>query len=144
MTADLEGDSPPTRAPHRLPVELPVTFTVAGGPPQAGRVANVTRAGLFIATATPLAVGTAVELLLALPGDDGPRHVRARAEVRWVNEGQPPRAATLPPGMGLEFVWLEPAGRELLAAFLAARLAALRGGAQPGAAWVRPVPRPRP
>jgi uncharacterized protein (TIGR02266 family) len=139
--AELDGDCPPARVSHRLAVDLPVTFTLDGGPPQAGRVVNLTGAGLFIATATLPGAGTAVELLLALPGADGPRHVKASAEVRWVNEARAPRATALPPGIGLQFSVLGPEVRESLGAYLAERLAALRRGAgHPPAAWRRPPP----
>jgi len=144
MTIELDGQCTPLRLPLRFPVHLPVDVTVAGGPPQTGRVVNLTRTGLFIATSTPAAVGARVGLVFSLPLSAGDRRVAAAAEVRWVNGGQPPRATTLPPGMGLQFVRLEPEVRETLDAFLTERLAALtQGVGHPVAAWPRPVlPKP--
>jgi uncharacterized protein (TIGR02266 family) len=137
MTAELGGRAPALR----LPVDLPVEVTAPGGSPQAGRVVNLTRTGLFIATPTPAPAGTVVGLTLTLLLPGGERRVAATAAVRWVNEAAAPRAATVPPGMGLEFVALDPAAREALEAVRAERLAALaRGVSYPVAASRRPVP----
>jgi uncharacterized protein (TIGR02266 family) len=141
MTVKRDERRPPLRLPQRVPVDLPVHFAVAGGAPRAGRVVNLTRGGLFIATPTPAGVGAVVGLTFTLPPTAGVRRLEAAAEVRWVNEGEPPRAATLPPGMGLRFVGLAPDGWALLRVVLAERLAALvRAAGHPVAVRVPPPP----
>jgi hypothetical protein len=144
MAAEPEGDRELRHLRNRLPVDLPATLTLPGAPLQAGRVVNLTRTGLFVATPTPAEVGTTVGVTFTLPLPAGASRVAAIAEVRWVNDVEAPQATALPPGMGLQFVSLEPEGRDGLVAFLAERLAALtRGVGHPVAAWSRPVfPRP--
>jgi uncharacterized protein (TIGR02266 family) len=142
MTVERDKRQPPLRLPQRVPVDLPVHFAVAGGAARVGRVVNLTRGGLFIATPTPAGVGTVVGLTFTLPPTAGVQRLEAAAEVRWVNEGEPPQAATLPPGMGLRFVGLAPDGWALLRVVLAERLAALmRAAGHPVAMRVPPLPR---
>jgi hypothetical protein len=132
MAGEVAPPQPPARPPRRVPVDLAVDFSVAGGPPQAGRVVNLTRTGLFLATATPAPVGTAVALSFAAPPAAGGLPLAAAAEVRWVNDPGAPRAAALPPGMGLKFLGPAPDVWALLRVVVAEQLATLaRGGTRP-------------
>jgi PilZ domain len=131
MTGERDGSRPATRAPRRLPVDVPATVTVDGAPPQLGRVVNLTPHGAFIATPTPAPPETIVQLLLHLPLAAGARPAALSAQVRWTNEAAAPRSTTLPPGIGLQFVAMSPAAWDLLLAFIAERLAT--GDSEPDA-----------
>jgi hypothetical protein len=128
MAIELEGHEAARGVPRRLPVDLPATITVVGAPSQLGRVVNLTLRGAFVATPTPAAPGMVVDLALSLPSAAGVRRVAVRARVRWTNEAAAPRSAVLPPGMGVQFVEIDPAVWDALLAFVAGHLGS-------GAAW---------
>jgi type IV pilus assembly protein PilZ len=73
---------------------------------------NISRGGVFVNTAQPLAVGTPVRLLVSLPDQDVPIEVSGR--VLRVQE-----ASSGTPGMGIEFVDLAPEVRERIDGFVA-------------------------
>jgi hypothetical protein len=123
MTAEFEAQYLPERLPRRLRVEVPAGFAERGGPRRVGRVVNLSRRGAFLATATPLPVGTSIGVLLTLPLAAGPRRVGMRGEVRWVNAAVRPCAPALPPGIGVEFRPLAPVVWEALAVCLLEQLA---------------------
>jgi PilZ domain len=122
MTSQRDDQAPPTRAPRRLPVDVPASLAVAGAPPQLARVVNLTLRGAFVATAAHAAPGAVVELVLALPLAAGGRHVGVRARVRWANEAAAPCAPRLPPGLGVQFVDISPTAWDALLRFVAERL----------------------
>ena len=70
------------------------------------RISDISAMGIFVATATPHAVGEIVDLRFPLPEPlqrkmgDGPSALTLRATVQWVTDG-PPNAES--PGMGLKF-----------------------------------------
>ena len=51
----------------------------------------------------------------------GPKPLAAAAWVRWTNDPLAPKAAGLPPGMGIEFLDLDAAARAALDAFVSER-----------------------
>ena len=95
----------------RLSLEGPSQFYVYSG-------MNVSGGGLFVASAEPLAIGTAVHVRFVLPGWEL-RPIEAMALVRWVQPGADG-------GMGVEFVDLSPAARLMIEEFIADRGGAMR------------------
>lgn len=65
---------------------------------------NLSRGGIFLATRSPLEVGTVTKLRFTLP-DDG-RTIEVTGRVTWVNPYRP-RGKNLNPGMGIEFMDLD-------------------------------------
>jgi uncharacterized protein (TIGR02266 family) len=86
----------------------------ASGVERAGRVANLSRGGLYLATEPVCPVGTKVALSLRLPGFTGA--IAVNGAVRWVNDRA--QAPELPPGMGLEFVDTPPAALKTVATYV--------------------------
>lgn len=78
---------------------------------------NISAGGLFVATAEPLPVGTAVEVQFTLP--DLLHVYTARCTVRWLRRAG--GLGDLAPGMGLSFEDLGPEVAEAIQAFLAHR-----------------------
>ena len=81
----------------------------------AGFSANLSDAGLFVATYQPQAVGDRLWVRFRLPGIDEP--IQAKVEVQWI---RPPSAGDDgPPGFGGAFVELSDEGRAAVARFYA-------------------------
>jgi uncharacterized protein (TIGR02266 family) len=90
---------PPRRASPRVRMQAAVELRT-GATSFTGFSTNISDGGIFVASATPLPVGTEVELQLTLPGGEP---LSARGVVRWarqVNDDVP----LIAPGMGIEFV----------------------------------------
>lgn len=104
------------RVHQRVPYEVLVTLTSADNF-WTGFTQDISAGGLFIATADPAPVGTEIEVQLTL--GPGFRDVPLRGVVRWarVATGDP----TIPPGVGVEFVGLQPAQLEAIRGFMRAR-----------------------
>jgi uncharacterized protein (TIGR02266 family) len=84
----------------RVPVGVEVSFTV-GNRERSGRVANLSKGGLFLGTDQPAPVGTKLTVNLALPRFNA---IHVNGVVTWVNDGQTAKATHLPKGMGIKFV----------------------------------------
>ena len=84
---------------------------------------NISQGGLFINTRTPLPVGTAVQILIQLPGASFPYQLSGR--VARVTEFD--NRANLVPGMGLEFTDIDDAKRRDIEAFVTGCGRARRG-----------------
>jgi uncharacterized protein (TIGR02266 family) len=84
-----------------------------------GSAEEIAEGGLFLVTERPSAVGT--PLCLRLIGDAG-EVVEVEGAVVWVRSTRSDRG---PPGMGIEFVNLEPSQREAVAYLVQEALAAL-------------------
>jgi type IV pilus assembly protein PilZ len=67
---------------------------------------NINEGGIFVETATPHPLGTAVDLQVRLPGSDEP--VRLKGSVVHVSEG----GGGEPPGLGIEFENLDAPTRQ--------------------------------
>jgi molecular chaperone DnaK len=95
---------------------------------------NISRGGVFIRTRDPKPVGTQVDLELRL--SQGDLVVRARGVVRWIAEED--RAARPPaaPGMGIEFLALDEASRQVVERIVTHRESR---GLAPGLASPSPV-----
>lgn len=79
-----------------------------------GLTMNISEGGVFVATHKIVPVGTTLGVEMTLPGDAEP--VMALAEVRWSRDytGNP----DAPPGLGLQFVSLEPCAVDRIRAFV--------------------------
>ncbi|MFT3713337.1 MAG: TIGR02266 family protein [Archangium sp.] len=105
---------------------------------------NLSDGGMFIRTREPKAIGT--ELNFKVEIASGQRVLQGTAIVRWVRGENDPGG---PAGMGLQFVTLDPASRELVDRMLAStrtpeqraaeEIAALSGGGAPIAPAVAPA-----
>jgi Tfp pilus assembly protein PilZ len=122
------GGPPPGGVARRFAVDLPALVkALASGELAVGSAVNVSATGVFVTSRLAFPVGTPVRVTLALPVEFGNLRVRrlvARAVVRWVNDARTPRAAQLPPGMGLGFLDLAPTERDELEVLVRDRLAA--------------------
>ena len=97
------GPAPENR--RRAPrYALPVRVEYGSGAP--GTAYGIGPGGVFVRTPEPLRPGSDLELTLHLPGE--PRLVRARGRVVWANLVDTP---SLPAGMGIRFLRIDPADR---------------------------------
>jgi uncharacterized protein (TIGR02266 family) len=105
---DTAADPTERRAAPRIPIETDVTLA-GNGRVLSGVSSDVSTGGLFVATYSPVPVGTRVSLRFRLPTGQ----VMAVGTVRWVREARPGRLA----GVGIELVELEQADRDVLTRF---------------------------
>lgn len=100
----------------RVPARLGVAFSTGS---EVGRAwtQDISRGGVFVATESPPALGTAVELTLALPGGDA---VKLAAEVVRVIGPEESAAKGFQQGCGLTFHDLSPEVSKRLEAFVEA------------------------
>jgi len=80
-----------------------------------GLSSNVSEGGLFVATTTPLPMGTRLLVRFALEGDDAP--IDAVGEVCWLR----PRSADFPMGFGMRFLEISDEALARVATFVASR-----------------------
>jgi molecular chaperone DnaK len=73
---------------------------------------NISRGGVFIRTREPKPVGTVLNLELRLAG--GEVVVRARGVVRWIAAEDPAARPPTAPGMGVQFLALDDASRQIV------------------------------
>ncbi len=78
---------------------------------------DISVGGLFIATYQLLPTGTAMEVEIRLPDEEG--LIRVAGEVRWTRPDSPRREC--PIGMGVQFVDLEEEDRRRIERFIARR-----------------------
>jgi hypothetical protein len=57
-----------TRASARIPVDIPVQYSLAGGVPRDARATNVSAGGMLMNSTDEIAVGSTLELRFHLPG----------------------------------------------------------------------------
>jgi len=105
----------PRRSEERARAKIKVSFKHTGDFIK-GYIDNIGSGGLFIKTTEALPVGTLVDLEFNLPQTD--QIVRSKARVIWT---RPESMSTekVPPGMGTEFIDMDPKDRELLKRYLA-------------------------
>jgi uncharacterized protein (TIGR02266 family) len=114
-TGGARGHANQRQAP-RINLEVDVTFESEHNF-YTGFLENLSSGGLFVATHDIRRIGDTVEVRFTLPGRAEP--VTATARVRWIREyGNSPDAA---PGMGLQFVDLDPAVQKEIERFIALR-----------------------
>jgi myo-inositol-1(or 4)-monophosphatase len=76
---------------------------------------NLSEGGLYVQTSTPLPVGTKLEVDLAVPSLQQP--LKIQGLVVWAQQAS--RGGRGVPGMGIQFLAMEPADRELIARLVA-------------------------
>jgi len=86
------------RKAPRLHHEIPVAYRTVGSF-LSDWATNISRGGLFINTRKPLALGTAVKILIQLPGEPFPSHLEGVVTRVTAFDN----AQNMVPGMGLEF-----------------------------------------
>ena len=102
------------RRATRLHHEIPVAYRSVGSF-LSDWATNISQGGLFINTRKPLPVGTAVKILVQLPGASFPFQLEGR--VTRVTEFD--NRANMVPGMGVEFTGVDDAKRRDIEAFVA-------------------------
>ncbi len=101
------------RRSARLQHEIPVAYKSVGSF-LSDWATNISHGGLFINTRKPLPVGTAVTILIQLPGTSFPCELAGR--VTRVAEFD--NHANMVPGMGIEFTSVDDARRQEIDAFV--------------------------
>jgi uncharacterized protein (TIGR02266 family) len=102
------------RRATRLHHEIPVAYRSVGSF-LSDWATNISQGGLFINTRKPLPVGTAVKILVQLPGASFPFQLEGR--VTRVTEFD--NHANMVPGMGVEFTGVDEAKRREIEGFVA-------------------------
>ena len=95
---------------------------------------NISRGGVFIRTRDPKPLGTQVDLELRL--SQGDLVVRARGVVRWIAEENLAARPPVAPGMGIQFLALDEASRQIIERIVTHRESR---GLAPGLASPSPV-----
>ncbi len=101
------------RKAARLHHEIPVAYRTVGSF-LTDWATNISHGGLFINTRKPLPVGTAVKILIQLPGEPFPSHLDGR--VTRVTEFD--NHANMVPGMGVEFTGVDESKKREIARFV--------------------------
>ena len=101
------------RKAPRLHHEIPVAYRSVGSF-LTDWATNISNGGLFINTRKPLPLGTAVKILIQLPGEPFPSHLDGR--VTRVSEFDNSRNVV--PGMGIEFTSVDEQRRAELERFV--------------------------
>jgi uncharacterized protein (TIGR02266 family) len=111
------------RTAPRVPVRVPVAITVgeAGGVTVSASTMDASTGGLYVELLDPPPVGARVTVELTLPGFTVP--VRTAAVVVWVNRPFEKVKGTVPAGMGLRFVDLQPGVKGVFELFVNRTLA---------------------
>ena len=107
--------APQRRANPRFLVDLDVSLG-SDHHFYAGLAENLSLTGVFVATNRLRPIGESIEICIHLP--NGPE-IRGIGTVRWVRMYDESRAT--PPGMGVQFLELEPESLSQIEAFLAGR-----------------------
>jgi molecular chaperone DnaK len=119
----------------RTPVGLRVKLSYGSVDEFVERFAtNISRGGVFIRTRDPKPVGTQVDLELRLSRGD--LVVRARGVVRWISEENLAARPPVAPGMGIQFLALDEASRQVIERIVTHRESR---GLAPGLASPAPV-----
>ena len=101
------------RRAARLHHEIPVAYRTVGSF-LTDWATNISQGGLFIISRKPLPVGTAVKILVQLPGSSFPFQLSGR--VTRITEYD--NRANMVPGMGVEFTDVDDAQRRELEGFV--------------------------
>ncbi len=108
----MPGDN--KRRAARLHHDIPVAYRSVGSF-LSDWATNISQGGLFINTRKPLPVGTAVKILVQLPGASFPFQLGGRV----TRVTQFDNKANMVPGMGVEFTDVDDAKRREIEAFVA-------------------------
>jgi CheY-like chemotaxis protein len=97
------------RADARVAIDVPISFW-RDGEPSSGRLLNLSRSGLFVATENPQPVGARLEISFSLPHDFSGKRISAEAMVV--------RASAEPKGFGARFFQISSGARLFIEEFL--------------------------
>ena len=107
----MPGDN--KRRAARLHHDIPVAYRSVGSF-LSDWATNISQGGLFINTRKPLPVGTAVKILVQIPGASFPYQLGGRV----TRVTQYDNKANMVPGMGVEFTDVDDAKRKQISAFV--------------------------
>lgn len=116
MTQPLVQTVPEGRVFHRAEIEVEVNLG-SDHNFYVGFSENISEGGLFVATHSLREVGSEIEIEFTLPGHEEPIHVAT--VVRWVRLYS--ETSDAPPGMGLQFVNVDPVDLEWIRSFVQGR-----------------------
>lgn len=127
----MSDDSAQKRRQQRVGVTLKVQLKYADRDAFVERFSiNVSKNGLFIRARDPAPIGSRVSFEYRL--QDNSRVLRGVGIVRWVRTVEQARDPEEPPGMGIEFVDLDPQSEELVTHIVATRGEGLRAPRRDG------------
>jgi CRP/FNR family cyclic AMP-dependent transcriptional regulator len=103
----------PRRGEERARIKIRISFEEVGDFFRAsiGNVGNIGSGGLCIKTTKTLPLGTLLDLEFSLPKSN--QIIRTKSKVVWIRS-QDMSTAKLPPGMGTEFVDMDPEDKKLI------------------------------
>lgn len=81
---------------------------------------DISAGGIFLESDSPLSVNSELDLELTFPRE---KPFRVRAIVKWVRDGEEGALQGFKPGMGLEFINLDPEANALIQRYLQAEKA---------------------
>lgn len=102
------------RAFRRTEIKMAITYQ-SGEEFKADYTRNLSEGGLYVQLSTPLPVGTNLQVDLAVPSLKEP--IKIQGVVVWAQN--PSRGGRGVPGMGIQFLAMEPGDRELIARLVA-------------------------
>jgi len=105
----------PRRMGKRISGKISISFKTASDFFKA-YIANLGEGGLFIHTSKSLPVGSLLDLEFSLPDSD--QTITAKGKVMWIRP-QDMSTEKMPPGMGIQFINMNPNDNELLKNYLA-------------------------
>ncbi len=104
------------RKEPRIPCKTRVKFR-AFGVSLSADILNISVNGVYIVAAYEVQMGTMLELVFSLPGEEG-TPIQAKGRVAWLNSGKGRRNEGLPEGFGVEFTAITEESRVALERFI--------------------------
>ncbi len=117
---DMPGKVSPAerRIEPRVSARLYVHVSQDEGPPLSQYSVNLSTGGLFLESVNLLPEGTLLYLRFELPDS---RMIFSRGRVAWGNRPDAPICHSLPPGMGIQFMDLQPEDLDALRCYIRGR-----------------------
>lgn len=104
------------RLSSRLKIEIPVTWSINSESGRSGITADISAGGLFLQTVNTFPAGTEITVCFTIPRTG--TEIGSTARVAWENPPHSPVKPHLAPGMGLQFVELDPAHELAIKSYL--------------------------
>lgn len=108
-----------TRKFPRLLMSVPVSYKFKGAQ-FSNYTSNFSAGGAFIRTIDPAPVKESLDLIFKIPGMSGA--IEASGRVVWTNEYETFRRKSCLPGMGIEFLEINPLSQKMLSEFITEKL----------------------
>lgn len=108
-----------TRKFPRLLMSVPVSYRIKGAQ-FSNYTSNFSAGGAFIRTIDPAPVREPIDMVIKIPGMDGA--IEAAGRVVWTNEYETFRRKSCLPGMGIEFIEINPLSQKILSEFISEKL----------------------